>query len=89
MNHLQKNFEVSLPKAVYFGVYEIEDNRIVIDEVHTFDEDEQRVEIDSINDKEIYSRIYAEVEKQYSDEILSEEEYKQECLDSIKESYRD
>ena len=69
-----KQFELSLPKAVYFGSYEFIDGKLFIDEVHTFDEDEQRIEIDSLNDAEIFNRIYALVEKDKCDEIAEERE---------------
>ena len=69
-----KQFEISLPKAVYFGTYFFEDGHLFIDEVHTFDEDEQRIEIDSLNDAEIFNRIYSLVEKYKCDEIAEEKE---------------
>jgi hypothetical protein len=68
------NFELSLPKAVYFGIYFFEDGHLFIDDVHTFDEDEQRIEIDSLNDAEIFKRIYSLVEKDKCDEINEERE---------------
>lgn len=67
-----KTFEISFPKAVYFGEYWFEDGKLIIDDVHTFDEDEQRVEIDSINDAEIFLRVYMAVEKDKCDEIQME-----------------
>jgi hypothetical protein len=69
-----KQFELSLPKAVYFGIYFFDNGKLFIDEVHTFDEDEQRIEIDSLNDAEIFQRIYALVEKDKCDEIAEERE---------------
>ena len=69
-----KNFELSLPKAVYFGSYEFIDGKLFIDEVHTFDEDEQRIEIDSLNDAEIFKRIYSLLVKDKCDEIEEERE---------------
>jgi hypothetical protein len=69
-----KQFELSLPKAVYFGIYFFEDGHLFIDEVHTFDSDEQRIEIDSLNDAEIFQRIYSLVEKDKCDEINEERE---------------
>ena len=69
-----KQFELSLPKAVYFGEYRFDNCKLFIDDVHTFDSDEQRIEIDSINDAEIFKRIYALVEKDKCDEIEEERE---------------
>ena len=69
-----KNFELSLPKAVYFGEYRFDNGKLFIDDVHTFDEDEQRIEIDSLNDAEIFQRIYSLVEKDKCDEIEEERE---------------
>lgn len=69
-----KTFELSLPKAVYFGSYEFIDGKLFIDEVHTFDEDEQRIEIDSLNDAEIFNRIYSLLVKDKADEIEEERE---------------
>jgi hypothetical protein len=68
------NFELSLPKAVYFGSYEFIDGKLFIDDVYTFDSDEQRIEIDSLNDAEIFKRIYSLVEKDKCDEIDEERE---------------
>ena len=68
------NFELSLPKAVYFGEYRFDNGKLFIDDVHTFDSDEQRIEIDSLNDAEIFNRIYALVEKDKCDEINEERE---------------
>lgn len=68
------NFELSLPKAVYFGEYRFDNGKLFIDEVHTFDEDGQRIEIDSLNDAEIFQRIYSLVEKDKCDEIAEERE---------------
>jgi len=73
-----KQFEISLPKAVYFGTYSLDGNKIMLEDVYTFDEDEKKVEIDSINDREIYLRIYAKVEDEYSDEIEAELEQHEE-----------
>lgn len=64
-----KTFEIDFNKHVYFGDYSFEDNKLVIDNVHTFDKDEQRVEVDSINDREVYQRIYQLVEKEKIDEL--------------------
>ena len=69
-----KNFELSLPKAVYFGSYEFIDGKLFIDEVHTYDSDEQKIEIDSLNDAEIFNRIYSLLEKDKCDEIEEERE---------------
>lgn len=69
-----KQFEISFPKAVYFGEYEFIDGHLFIDDVHTFDEDEQRVEIDSLSDCEIFQRIYSAVERDKLDEIEEERE---------------
>ena len=69
-----KQFELSLPKACYFGTYFFDNGKLFIDDVHTFDSDEQRIEIDSINDAEIFKRIYALVEKDKCDEIEEERE---------------
>jgi len=69
-----KQFEISLPKACYFGIYFFEDGKLFIDEVHTFSEDAERIEIDSINDAEIFQRIYSLVEKDKCDEIAEERE---------------
>lgn len=63
-----KTFEISYGRNVYFGEYEFEFGKLIIDDMHTFNEDEEKVEIDSINDKEIYDRIYRLVEKEYSPE---------------------
>lgn len=71
---MTKQFEISLPKAVYFGDYFFEDGHLFIDDVHTFDDDEQRVEIDSLNDAELFQRIYSLVEKDKLDEIEEERE---------------
>lgn len=69
-----KQFELSLPKAVYFGIYFFDNGKLFIDEVHTFDDDEQRIEIDSLNDAEIFQRIYSLLEKDKCDEIAEERE---------------
>jgi len=69
-----KQFELSLPKAVYFGIYFFDNGKLFIDEVYTFDDDEQRIEIDSLNDAEIFQRIYSLVEKDKCDEINEERE---------------
>jgi hypothetical protein len=68
------NFELSLPKAVYFGSYEFIDGKLFIDEVHTFSEDGERIEIDSLNDAEIFQRIYSLLVKDKCDEIAEERE---------------
>lgn len=69
-----KEFELSLPKAVYFGEYFFEGNKLFIDEVHTFSEDGERIDVDSLNDAELFQRIYSEVEKDKCDEINEERE---------------
>jgi hypothetical protein len=69
-----KQFELSLPKAVYYGIYFFEDGHLFIDDVHTFDSDEQRIEIDSLNDAEIFQRIYSLLVKDKCDEIEEERE---------------
>lgn len=69
-----KLFEISFPKAVYFGSYHFDGNELWIDDVHTFDEDGNKIEIDSFNDKEIFDRIYKAVEDDKSDEIQEERE---------------
>jgi hypothetical protein len=69
-----KQFELSLPKAVYFGEYCFIDGKLFIDEVHYFSEDAERIEIDSLNDAEIFKRIYSLVEKDKCDEIEEERE---------------
>jgi hypothetical protein len=69
-----KEFEISLPKAVYFGNFSLDGNKLFIDDVHTFDEDEQRVDVDSINDRELFQRIYSAVESEYHDTIADEQE---------------
>ena len=79
MSHT-KEFEISLPKAVYFGTWQMDGNKIMLDEVYTFDEDENKIEIDSINDRELYLRIYEKVEDEYSDEIEAELEQQEENM---------
>jgi hypothetical protein len=69
-----KQFELSLPKACYFGIYFLDNGKLFIDDVHTFDEDEQRIEIDSLNDAEIFQRIYSLLVKDKCDEIEEERE---------------
>lgn len=70
-----KTFEIELPKEIYFGEYWFEGNKLIIDDVHTFDEDGVKIEIDSLNDKELFFRIYQAVERDKCDEIESEREY--------------
>ena len=67
-----KTFEIDFNKHVYFGDYFFEDNKLVIDNVHTFDKDEQRVEVDSINDREVYQSVYQLVERCKIDELNEE-----------------
>ena len=71
-----KEFEISLPKAVYFGEYLIENGKLHISDVHTFDDDEQRVEIDSLNDAELFNRIHRLLTAEKVDEIEAEIEEK-------------
>lgn len=70
-----KEFEISLPKAVYFGSYFFDGNKLFIDDVHTYDDDGNRIEIDSLNDAELFARVYKEVEKDKCDEIEAERDY--------------
>lgn len=72
MTKQTKEFEVSLPKAVCFGEYLIEKGKLYISDVHTFDDDEQRVEIDSINDAELFNRIHRLLSEEKVDEIEAE-----------------
>lgn len=67
-----KTFELSYSRNVYFGEYSIGNGGLSIDNVHTFDSDEKRVEIDSFNDIEIYSKILSLLKKEKSEEIESE-----------------
>jgi hypothetical protein len=69
-----KQFELSLPKAVYFGEFCFIDGKLFIDEVHTFSEDAERIEIDSLNDAEMFNRIYSLLVKDKCDEIEEERE---------------
>jgi hypothetical protein len=76
-----KTFEISYYHHVYFGEYYFEDGHLIIDNVHTFDSDEQRVEIDSFNDKEVFDKVYALVEDKFSDEL---EEYQMQLEEDLK-----
>jgi hypothetical protein len=69
-----KQFEISLPKAVYFGTYFIDDKLacVVIEECYTTNEDSERIEIDSLNDAEIFKRIYSILNKEKADEIAEQ-----------------
>lgn len=81
-----KQFEVDYYKSVYYGEYYFEERvKLVIDNVHYFSEGGEEVEIDSINDKEIFDAVYNLVYMQHSDEIISEEEYKSDLRYSIAE----
>ena len=66
-------FEISNNKHVYFGTY-FYDGELTLDNVHTFNEDEQRIDLDSLNDAEIYHRIETLVASKFSDEIEAEKE---------------
>ena len=67
-----KNFEIDYNKNVYFGLYFFEDCKLIIDEVHTFSEDGEKIEIDSFNDSEIFNRLYSLAEKMFNDELNEE-----------------
>ena len=69
---IAKQFELSLPKAAYYGLYTIENGTLFIGEVHTFDEEEKIVDVDSINDSELFSRIYQLLSEEKKDEIEAE-----------------
>lgn len=72
-----KDFEISLPKAVYSGKWIVTNGKFEILEMTTRDENEQDVEVCSINDKETYSRVKYLVLLENIEEINEEiEEYK-------------
>jgi ABC-type uncharacterized transport system substrate-binding protein len=79
-----KTFEISYYHHVYFGDYFFEDNKLVIDDVHTFD-DVERIEIDSINDSEVFGKVYGLVEKKHGYENVEHDEYEAELRYSIAE----
>jgi len=68
----EKEFEIRLPKAVYFGDYLIENGKLYIDEVHTFSEDGERIDVDSLSDSEIFNRIHCILSEEKKDEIEAE-----------------
>lgn len=74
MRH-NKTFEIDFNKRVYFGEYSFIDNKLFIEEVYTQNEQEQRVEVDSLNDAELFGKIYGLVERDKCDELADEVEY--------------
>ena len=84
-----KTFELSYNRNVYFGEYFYEGNKLFIDDVHTFDSDERKVEIDSLNDSEIFSKVYSLVEKDTCSDKMDEAEYNSELRYSIAEDKAD
>jgi len=83
MTTTTKTFEISYYHHVYFGDYCFEDNHLEIDNVHSFDADGEKIEIDSINNKELFDRIYSLVEKKHGDEKATEEEYEAQLREDI------
>ena len=76
---MTKEFEISLPKAVYFGKWTVSNGKFEILEMTTQDEDENEIEVCSISDKEIYNRVKNLVIEQNKDEIEEEiEDYETE-----------
>lgn len=69
-----KTFEIDFGKRVFSGEYYFDGNKLVIEEVYTQNEEEKRVEVDSINDAELFAKIYTLVEKDKCDEINEERE---------------
>lgn len=80
---MTKEFEISLPKAVYFGTWTVSNGKFEILEMTTQDEDENEIEVCSISDKEIYNRVKNLVIEQNKDEIEEEiEDYETEMKKS-------
>jgi len=78
-----KTFEISYYHHVYFGTYEFPDNHLEIDNVHTFGEDGDKIEIDSLNNKEVFEKVYALVEKKHGDERIEQAEYEAQLREDI------
>lgn len=84
-----RKFEISYGLNVYWGEYYIEQNNIVIDNVFTQNDEEQEIELDSINDKEIYQRVSELAIKSKESELLDDEEYENELKYAIAEERAD
>ena len=69
---IAKQFELSLPKATYYGEYLIEKGKLYIDEVLTFDEDGKTIQVDSLSDAELFNRIHRLLSEEKKDEIEAE-----------------
>lgn len=70
-----KQFEISFNRSVYFGDWYMDGNKLFLEDVHTTDEDGNKIEVDSFNDSELFGKIYSLVEKDKSDEIEAERDY--------------
>ena len=88
-----KEFEISIGWKDYKGEYHYEGNELMIDECNRWTCDERNIEtiteIDSINNKEEFSKVYAALEKDTCDEKADAEEYKRELRYSIAEDRAD
>ena len=80
-----KPYELSHNRNVYYGSYQYEMNKLVIETMFTRNDEEQEVEVDSLNDSEVWQRIYQLLEKETSDEKLTDEELKAEMGYSVAE----
>ncbi len=64
---MDKEYEYSIGKGVYWGTYHVEGNRIIMDTCQTMNDDDQEIEV---TDDSLRNLVYATLEKDKSDEIM-------------------
>ena len=69
-----KPYELSHNRNVYYGSYQYEMNKLVIETMFTRNDEEQEVEVDSFSDSEVFQRVYQLLVKEKFDEIEEEKE---------------
>jgi len=78
-----KHYEIDYNRHVYFLSYEWEGNKLSIADVFTHDEIGNKIDVDSINDSELFQRIYAKVEKETASEKMEQAEYEAQLREDI------